>query len=277
MADKKRLQQVIWNLLTNAIKFTPRQGRIIVSLRRNGAHTEVSITDNGQGIAPEFLPHVFERFRQGDPSLTRQHGGLGIGLAIVKQLVDMHGGSVRAESPGAGLGATFIVSLPVMVVRPPRTASAIQARSLTGPDREEADLTGIRVLVVDDDRDSLDVIRRILVNRHAEVRAATSVTEALAALGEFRPDLLLSDIGMPDRDGYEFIRLVRGLPEGKSMPAAALTALARPEDRMRALKAGFQTHVAKPVAPAELVAVVRSLASLRAEPKPDSIGNPPAG
>lgn len=267
MADKKRLQQVLWNLLTNAIKFTPKQGRIMVSLRRNSSHIELAIADTGRGIDPEFLPHVFERFRQGDPSLTRQHGGLGIGLAIVKQLVEMHGGNVQAESAGLNQGATFIVSLPVVAIRSSRPPGTATTRQLAGADFEETDLTGIRVLVVDDDRDSLDVIKRILMNRHAQVQTAASVADALPAFTAFQPDILLSDIGMPERDGYEFIRLVRELPAGRFVPAAALTALARSEDRMRALKAGFQAHVTKPVAPAELVAVIRSLANLRASPR----------
>jgi CheY-like chemotaxis protein len=228
------------------------------------SHVEIIVADTGRGIAPEFLPHVFERFRQADSTTTRQHGGLGIGLALVKHLVELHGGTVMAESAGVGQGATFTIKLPVVVAR----SSAKGSSTLGAAEREELfnaeNLSGVRVLAVDDDKDSLEVVKRILGNRHAQVETAESAEQAMGLFTSFRPHVVLSDIGMPIQDGYEFIRRMRQLPGGASVPAAALTALARSEDRMRALQAGFQTHVAKPIAPSELVAVVRSLAALHA-------------
>ena len=262
LGDAKRLQQVVWNLLSNAIKFTPKAGKVQLSVARSASHLQLSVSDNGAGIAPEFLPHVFERFSQADASTTRKRGGLGIGLALVKQLVELHAGKVRAESPGVGLGATFTVLLPIAITHAGEKRQA-ETGGAAASDNSIADLSGIRVLAVDDDRDSLEVIRRILGQRHAEVTTASSVEEALEALGEARPDVILSDIGMPRQDGYDLIRRVRNLPGGAAIPAAALTALARPDDRMRAMNAGFQTHVAKPVSAAEIVAVVSSLANLR--------------
>lgn len=262
--DKRRLQQVVWNLLTNAVKFTPNGGKVIVTVARVNSHIELAVIDNGRGIAANFLPHVFERFRQADSTTTRQYGGLGIGLALVKQLIEMHGGDVRAESGGTGQGATFTITLPVVAahIEDPTLHSRYQAPAV--PDQlSDETLEGVKVLVVDDDADSLDVVRRILNARHAQVQIAASVEEALSLFEKFKPDVVLSDIGMPLQDGYEFARRLRQLPGGASVPAAALTALARSEDRMRALNAGFQTHIAKPVAPAELVAVVRSLARMR--------------
>jgi PAS domain S-box-containing protein len=270
LGDKKRIQQVVWNLLANAIKFTPKNGSVTITLSRINSHLDIAVSDNGQGIAPEFLPHVFERFRQADASTTRQHGGLGIGLSLVKQLVEMHGGTVHAASPGKGKGSTFTVSLPVTASRPPDGAVEDFGRNARGPDLPPAeDLTGIKVLAVDDDADSLAGIKRILASRHATVETAASAEEALQIFASFKPDVLLSDIGMPQRDGYDLIRAIRKLPDGQTLPAAALTALARPEDRMRALQAGFQTHISKPVATAEIIAVVRSLASLRPAPHSD--------
>ncbi|HYC71675.1 MAG TPA: PAS domain S-box protein [Opitutaceae bacterium] len=260
--DVKRLRQVVWNLLANAIKFTPAHGRVTVTLARVGSQIALTVADNGRGIAAEFLPYVFERFRQADSSITRQHGGLGIGLALVKQLVELHAGTVRAESPGLGLGATFTVTLPLAVAHPERLTAGPESGSASAPPGG-VDLGGVKVLAVDDDRDSLELLRRILAARNADIRTAASVAQALDIFREFHPDVVLSDIGMPDADGYDLIRRIRGLPRGESVPAAALTALARAEDRMRALQAGYQTHVAKPVAAAEIVAVVRSLASLR--------------
>ena len=265
MGDPQRLQQVVWNLLSNAIKFTPKNGAVVVTVTRVSSHMEISVCDNGRGIDPNFLPHVFERFRQADASTTRQYGGLGIGLALVRQLVELHGGQVRGESQGLDQGATFVVALPIVASRfePANVAGDSSPRTADGVPTAE-DLAGTKVLVVDDDKDSLHVVTRILENRHAEVRVAASVDDALDVLQSFRPDVILSDIGMPVRDGYELIQRVRQIEGGRTIPAAALTALARSEDRMRALKAGFQTHVTKPVVPAELVAVVRSLATLHA-------------
>lgn len=261
MGDPQRLQQVVLNLLTNAIKFTDHGGLVSISLSQIGSNLTLTVSDNGRGISAQFLPHLFERFRQADASTTRKSGGLGIGLALVKQLVELHGGKVRAESKGEGQGATFIVTLPVSVVVPPKGASQMQRSEPIDPTL--ADLTGIRVLVVDDDADSLDIVKRILAARGAEVRVAESVVEAVQQLKTFAPDVILSDIGMPGQDGYDFIRHLRERPFFAGIPAVALTALARAEDRTRALNAGFQSHISKPLAAAEVVAVVRSLGRLR--------------
>lgn len=265
MGDKQRLQQVVWNLLANAIKFTPKGGVVNIVVTRIDSRIEISVRDNGRGITPEFLPYVFDRFRQADSSSTRHYGGLGIGLALVRQLVELHGGTVRAESPGLNQGSTFVVSLPVFAARYDSNVAGISAASEHAMAPPSQTLAGIKVLVVDDDHDSLDVVQRILSSREAEVQTVSSVDQALAKYGSFRPDVILSDIGMPTHDGYDMIHRLRTLPGGRSTPAAAMTALVRPEDRMRALKAGFQTHVSKPVSPAELVAVVHSLAALRSE------------
>jgi PAS domain S-box-containing protein len=262
--DPARLQQVVWNLVSNAVKFTPKGGQVQVLLERVNSHVEITVIDTGQGIKPEFLPHVFDRFRQADASTTRQHGGLGLGLSIVKHLVEMHGGTVRAKSPGEGRGATFTVTLPIMVVHPqegapePLGPKAAPTAELESP--MDA-LVGIKVLVVDDEPDGRALLKRVLADRGAEVRVAESVAEALKILEKFRPQVLVSDIGMPDEDGYDLIRQIRvGGWTARRLPAVALTAFARAEDRKRAMLAGFQTHVAKPVDPAELVAVVASLA-----------------
>lgn len=257
--DVKRLRQVVWNVLNNAIKFTPNHGRVLVTLSRVNSHIDLVVIDTGRGIPAEFLPHVFERFRQGDASITRQHGGLGIGLALVKQLVELHAGSVHAASPGVGQGATFTISLPITAAHMEMRPAPAPASPLADAD---ADLAGIRVLAIDDDRDSLEVLRRILSGRNADVQTASSAEQAFELFRAAPPDVILSDIGMPGQDGYELIRRIRQLPGGAGVPAAALTALARSEDRMRALRAGFQTHISKPVAAGELVAVVRSLASV---------------
>ncbi|HEY2589684.1 MAG TPA: ATP-binding protein [Tepidisphaeraceae bacterium] len=265
--DPGRLQQCFWNLLTNAIKFTPKGGKVQVALERVNSHVEVCVADNGQGIRPEFLPYLFERFRQADSTTSRRHGGLGLGLSIVKHLIELHGGDVWAKSPGVGQGATFCIELPVAVVRPAEHASDRQdARGASAgatPDRPS--LAGITVLAVDDEPDSRGLVRHVLEACGARVLTAASSAEALQLLSQQRPDMILSDIGMPGEDGYEFLRKVRALPpeSGGRTPAAALTAFARSEDRMRALRAGYQTHVAKPVDAAELAAVVASLAMRR--------------
>jgi PAS domain S-box-containing protein len=263
MADRNRLQQIVWNLLINAIKFTPAGGHVHVDLRKVHSHVEISVTDTGAGIPLNFLNHIFERFSQADASSTRRHGGLGLGLAIVKHLVELHGGSVQARSQGKDLGATFIVSLPLIPLHqaPDRGLGDGRNASLDAQ-FEQPDLRGISVLSVDDEPDSAEVVRLILQRGGASVRTVRSMDEALAAFADFRPDVVLTDIGMPDHDGYEFINRLRALPGGRAVPAVALTALARSEDRTRALRAGFQMHVAKPVEATELVAVVRSLANL---------------
>jgi CheY-like chemotaxis protein len=266
--DPNRLQQVVWNLLSNAIKFTPKGGKVQLVLSPMGDHVEIAVSDTGQGIDPAFLPYVFDRFRQADGSIKRQHGGLGLGLAIVKNLVELHGGDVRATSAGEGKGATFIVELPLDVA---------QARAERGGSDEVvaadgSDLGGLSVLFVDDTLDTREIVKRVLEECKARVRTAGSGEEALALLAEERPDILVSDIGIPGMDGYELIRRVRALPaeRGGDVPAVALTALARAEDRTRALLAGFQTHLAKPVQPTELMAAIGSLVSRAARSAEES-------
>ena len=264
-ADPDRLQQVLWNLLSNAIKFTPRHGRVGVAVRHLRSHLEVSVTDTGQGIPAAFLPYVFDRFRQVDGSTTRRHGGLGLGLAIAKQLVELHGGSIRADSPGVGQGATFTVTLPVHAVPPltPKAAAAQAPPAPVAPGTTAADLTGVRVLVVDDEPDAREMVRRLLAGCGAGVATADSADAAVAAMEAGPVDVLVSDIGLPGEDGYSLIRRVRGLlPAANAVvPAVALTAYARPEDRARTIAAGYQAHLAKPVEPAELIAVVAALAA----------------
>jgi PAS domain S-box-containing protein len=261
MGDTKRLQQVVWNLLANAIKFTDNGGTVSIHLAQVGSDLSLTVADNGRGIAPHFLPFVFERFRQADASTKRQQGGLGIGLALVKQLVELHGGKVRAESKGEGQGATFVITLPVSAVASEQPENPTYLAD--APESPLVDLAGIRVLALDDDADSVDVVKRILTGHRAEVRVSGSVPEAMTMLRTFTPDVILSDIGMPSQDGYDFVRQLREHSFFAGIPAVALTALARPEDRTRALNAGFQSHIAKPLVAAEVVAVVRSLGRLR--------------
>ena len=263
--DPGRLQQVIWNLLSNAIKFTPRGGRIQVVLERVNSHIEISVADTGVGIKTEFLPHLFERFRQADASTTRKYGGLGIGLSIVKSLVELHGGTVTVKSDGDGTGTTVAVQLPVAVVQRPREFTARQhpASAADGPRIfVPAELAGLKILVVDDQADARDLIKRVLEDCSGDVLTAANAEEALALVESARPDVLISDIGMPGADGFQLLKSVRALgPErGGKVPAIALTAFARSEDRTRALRAGFLVHVSKPVDPSELVATVASVA-----------------
>jgi signal transduction histidine kinase/ActR/RegA family two-component response regulator len=261
--DPDRLRQVVWNLLSNAIKFTPAGGTVRVELVRTDGSVEVRVSDTGQGFAPELTPYLFDRFRQADGSITRRSGGLGLGLAIVKQLVDLHGGTVEAASPGEGKGATFTINLPhaapaqVGHTRGGRTAGL----SATAVDEACESLRGTRVLVVDDQEDARDLLNRLFLECGARVETVPSAAEALEAVRGFRPDVLVSDLGMPGEDGYELVRRLRALPpeEGGTIPAAAVSALARPEDRRRALAAGYQIHLAKPVEPAELLAAVARL------------------
>ena len=257
--DPGRLQQVIWNLLTNAIKFTPKGGRIQVVLERVNSHVEIKIRDTGEGIDPEFLPYLFDRFSQADASTTRTHGGLGLGLSIVKSLVELHGGSIRADSAGSGKGSTFMVTLPIRAAQPAPAKQTHPRGSATAPAFDCQDrLNGVKVLVVDDAPDAREVVRRFLEECGAIAATAGSAEEAIRLLTEFQADVIVSDIGMPGRDGFDFIRTVRR--EGNRTPAVALTAFARPEDRIHSIEAGFQTHLPKPVEPAELVAVVAGLA-----------------
>jgi PAS domain S-box-containing protein len=259
--DPDRLQQVVWNLLSNAIKFTPRGGHVTVSAKQVDSHIEVCVTDSGQGIESEFLPHVFDRFRQADGTSTRRHGGLGLGLAIVRHLVELHGGTVGADSAGTGKGSTFTVSLPVRAVQPPAQFERSQpARSTNEPG--QLSLSGLSVLVVDDEADARELIATVLEQAGARAITASNVDEALMHLVRDRPDVLLTDIGMPGADGYTLLQKVRELDpkEGGQIPAAALTAYSRTEDARRAFAAGFLRHVAKPVEPAFLVAQVAALA-----------------
>ncbi|MGB9180223.1 MAG: ATP-binding protein [Pyrinomonadaceae bacterium] len=267
--DSDRLQQVIWNLVSNAIKFTPKDGRIEVRLERVDSQLEVSVSDSGMGINEQFLPFVFERFRQADSSTTRAHGGLGLGLAIVRHLVELHGGTVRAESAGEGQGAVFTVHLPLAAVKATEALLAKDSVSELNQTEETnditagtPDLTGLRVLVVDDEPDTLEILCVVLNQHGAKVRAAASSTDALKAFLEWQPNVLVSDLGMPGEDGFALICKVRALtPEqGGNIPAAALTAYVREEDRLQALAAGYQTHIPKPVDPNILAAAVAGLA-----------------
>ncbi|HEY3065333.1 MAG TPA: PAS domain-containing protein [Methylomirabilota bacterium] len=259
--DADRLQQVVWNLLSNAIKFTPRDGRVSVSLEGIGDHARISVSDTGVGISPAFLPHLFERFRQADSTATRTHGGLGIGLALVRHLVELHGGRVRAESAGEGQGATFTVELPLL----PTTTTPAALRSELTPAAEGLPaLDGVRVLVVDDEADARELVTAVLERCGAIVEPAASAAEAEAALERSTPDVVVSDVGLPGEDGYALVRKLRSLDgERAGIPAVALTAYAHPADRTRALLAGFQMHLAKPIEPEELAAVVANLARLR--------------
>jgi signal transduction histidine kinase/ActR/RegA family two-component response regulator len=255
--DPGRLQQIMWNLLENAVKFTPRDGRVQVQLQRVRSHVEIIVSDTGQGIAADVLPYVFDRLRQGEGGSARGHGGLGIGLGLVRHLVELHGGSVYAESAGEGQGATFVVKLPLMIAE--MREQPIAHRD--SPALESPSLAGARIVVVDDDPTAVELIREVFVQAGAEVIEGRTAKEAFQAVAQWRPDVLVSDIEMPGEDGYSLIRKVRALgPEqGGKTPAVALTAFGRPEDRIRSLRAGFHIHVSKPVDPAELIAIVASM------------------
>jgi signal transduction histidine kinase/CheY-like chemotaxis protein len=261
VGDPDRLQQMVWNLATNAIKFTPKGGRVEVRLQRVASEIHLTISDSGQGIAPDFLPHVFDRFRQADGGTTRRHGGLGLGLALVRHLAEAHGGTIQVASEGEGKGATFLVRLPVRSVRvvsSPVSPAVADGTAHAGP--PQGSLAGITVLVVDDEADARELLGLTLTSHGAEVRTVGSAAAALEALRAHPPMLLVSDIGMPITDGYELIRQVRALPtEAAQIPAVALTAYAREEDRRRALEAGFGTYLSKPVEPSEIVRVVERL------------------
>ena len=262
--DAHRLQQVVWNLLSNAIKFAPKGGRVDVRLERINSQVEITVADNGQGIKPEFLPYVFDRFRQEDGGASRRQGGLGRGLAIVRHMVELHGGTVRAASKGLGKGATFTVVLPI---KPGRAVSPVDRRERAAGESERLtpenplSVAGVRALLVEDEADARELITAMLVQGGVEVRTACSAAAALAAFDEWRPDILISDIGMPGEDGYMLMKKwrERESARGLHIPAIALTAYARPEDRQRALSVGYESHVPKPVAPEELLAVVASL------------------
>jgi len=262
LGDFHRLQQAVWNLLSNAIKFTPKGGRVLVELARVSSHVEISVTDNGIGIRNDFLPYIFNRFSQADASPTRTYGGLGLGLAITKSIVELHGGSIAAASSGEGRGATFTMKLPLAASRRDRRALSDPdlslATSLEGP----IELVGLRILVVDDEIDTCDMLRFLFERCGAQVQTATSAKDAFGIVEVWNPDVLVSDIGMPEVDGYELIRRIRaqGSARNTKLPAVALTALTRIDDRVKALAAGYQMHVAKPVEPVELLTVVASLA-----------------
>jgi PAS domain S-box-containing protein len=263
--DPVRLQQIVWNLLSNAIKFTPRGGRVQIRSERINSHLEIVVSDTGQGISADFLPHVFDRFRQADQKTSRQHGGMGLGLAIVRHLVEMHGGTVNADSEGEGKGAIFTVMLPISpVYQVDSSAGRVHpaARDLLPPNDTTDRLDRMRILVVDDEADTRELLRQGLEYCGATVTVVGSAAEAVQMLGDERPDILISDIGMPGVDGYDLIKQIRGLPasRGGKIPAIALTAYTRVEDRLQALRAGYDMHVPKPVELAELVAVALSVA-----------------
>jgi signal transduction histidine kinase len=263
LGDPERIQQIVWNLTSNAIKFTPRGGRVLVTLTRTPSHAEVVVRDTGCGIAPDFLPYVFDRFRQGEAGTTRQHGGLGLGLAVVRHLVELHGGRVGVESAGPDQGAVFSVTLPLLD-QPGHTAAGAQPAAVprTAPSSQTPRrLDGVRVLVVDDDPEARELFVVVAESLGAEIRIAPSARDAVEILSVWRPDALLSDIEMPLDDGYALMRQLRHVDEAHTAPIAAIavTAHSRPQDRLRALAAGFNWHLPKPVDPSELVAVLASL------------------
>jgi CheY-like chemotaxis protein len=278
LGDPNRLQQVVWNLLSNGVKFTPRDGRVEVVVRRSESTVEIAVSDSGVGLDPAFAPFVFDRFRQADGRTTRAQGGLGLGLAITRQLVELHGGSVEASSAGAGTGARFTVRLPITALHatgkgPSAVASEATrpsgADAMANPPSGVAELRGLRVLAVDDDEDARRLVGAVLEGAGAQVMLASSVAEAMLLFERAPPDVVVSDIGMPGDDGVELIRRIRALPpeRGGRVPAAALTAYARAGDRTRVLTAGYLMHLAKPIEPAELLAVVASLARFADPPR----------
>jgi signal transduction histidine kinase/ActR/RegA family two-component response regulator len=266
IADPERLQQVVWNLLSNAVKFSDPGGALTISIRHKASSLELTVRDNGAGIDPEFLPYVFDRFKQADGSSTRRVGGLGLGLAIVRHLVELHGGQVEATSAGHGNGATFIVTLPVRAVIPVSHEPSVGQEAAPNLPAHEPHgaLSGKRVLVVDDEPDARELLEMVLSSAGATVETAASSAEGIVLIQRFRPHVLVSDIGMPGEDGYAFMRRLKALDEsvGGGVPSLALTAYTRNDDRARALAVGFTTHLGKPVDPADLIAVVTNLAEL---------------
>jgi PAS domain S-box-containing protein len=263
LADPARLQQIVWNLLSNAVKFTPRGGNVGVMLERADSHIRIVVADDGEGVLPDFLPHIFERFRQQDSSTTRRHTGLGLGLSIARQLVELHGGTISVDSGGPGKGTTFSVTLPL-----PDAREELDLAHPLSDVGQGIRLSGVRVLVVEDDADARELILQVLREHDAEVVTAASPAEAMIMLKQQRPSVLVSDIGMPDQDGYELMRMIRALSsaDGGEIPAVALTAFARSEDRTRAMLAGYQVHISKPFEPRELIATLASLAGRNRRP-----------
>jgi CheY-like chemotaxis protein len=279
--DPNRLQQVVWNLLSNAVKFTPKGGEVTVRLEQADSLLSISVQDTGQGIAPDFLPHVFDRFSQADATSTRRYGGLGLGLSIVRHIVEMHGGTVKVESEGEGKGATFTVLLPLLAVQMREAETIIREpaapKPADAPSSKSANLAELRVLVVEDEADARELIAAVLEQFGAETRTAATAAEGLSILQFWHPDVMVSDIGMPNEDGFSLISKVRSLaPEdGGGTPAVALTAYARAQDRLRTLSAGYQVHVPKPVEPDELAAAVATLAGRHSEKLPPAEANQP--
>ncbi|HSU40686.1 MAG TPA: ATP-binding protein, partial [Polyangiaceae bacterium] len=259
IADPERLQQVVWNVLSNAVKFTD-SGAIQVRVGPEGSKVVISVRDTGKGIDPAFVPHVFERFRQADSTITRRVGGLGLGLALARHIVELHGGGIAAESDGLGKGATFTITLPVRAIVPVPLDSPQRTSASTGSDEAQS-LQGIRILIVDDEPDARDMLAEVLQSAGAIAETARSAAEGYERFRAAPPDVLISDIGMPEEDGYSFIRRIRALPgsEAARVPALALTAFTRPEDRTSASAAGFTTHVSKPVDPEALVSAIANL------------------
>jgi CheY-like chemotaxis protein/anti-sigma regulatory factor (Ser/Thr protein kinase) len=270
-ADPDRLQQILWNLLTNAVKFTPKGGSVVVLVERVGSEVRIQVSDTGEGIAAEVLPHIFEPFRQADSSTTRRHGGLGLGLSLVRQIVAAHGGTVEASSPGVGRGATFIVRLPARAVGEVLKPSRATRKAVLSSANAAGSLAGISVLVVDDELDARELVGEAFESVGASVHLAGSAREALALIASARPNVLVSDIGMPHEDGYALMREIRLLPadRGGQIPALALTAYTRPSDVEQAFDAGYQRHVSKPVDPLLLVELVAGLVG-RSTPVPKS-------
>ncbi|HWG32354.1 MAG TPA: ATP-binding protein [Steroidobacteraceae bacterium] len=266
--EPQRLQQIVWHLLSNAIKFTPRGGHAHITVRSIGGYCDIEVKDTGAGIASDLLPYVFDRFWRADSCAEHRYAGLGLGLALAKRLAELHGGTVTATSPGPNQGATFTVVVPRVAPRDRQPDEAIDVRpelaDNTAARRSDVaaqtDLSGLRVLVVDDEPDTLDLLRRVLGDSRAQVAAAPSVEAALATLDGFEPHVLISDVSMPGRDGYELIKAVRTRTSSERLPAAALTAYTRPDDADRAHAAGFQVHLAKPIEPEQLVKMVARLA-----------------
>ena len=272
-ADAHRLQQVVWNLLSNAVKFTDRGGKVRIKLERVNSHAQIEVSDTGEGIDPEFLPHLFEPFRQADGTSTKRHGGLGLGLAIARRLVEMHGGTISAKSEGAGRGSTFTLSIPMRMVRATGVAGLVASGAstfnLSSSEVEAPRLAGVRVLTVDDEKDTREMVKGVLEQFGASVLSASSAGEAFAAFNDWNPDVIVCDIGMPGEDGYSLIRRVRQLPsqDDRQTPAIALTGYVRPEDQKRVLAAGYQMFVPKPVEANHLASAIAGLIAPNVQPK----------